>query len=397
MPLLPALRLALWLLVGGAAAYLLFALASVLAFRPPRPLGKSPRPRTIVLRPLCGDEHGLDLALESLLAQEVSDEFRFVFGVDSGRDPALIVARTVAARHPNRRVEFVIDPRKHGANHKVSNLINMATCGLDEIVVLSDSDVILPPGSLQALVDATSPAEVGAVTSLYRGRPGDDSSLVQRLGALYLDGWFLPTALLHARIAPASVCYGQLTAIKREVLESCGGLEALADSLADDTELGHFARRAGRKIVFAPHVVEVWVNDASLRALFSHEVRWARTIRALHPLGYFASIFMHPGPLPLLLTIVDPSVPAWLSVLGLGLLRWVLVWTTHARFGCAAGLKRANPLTLVVRGQLYFAVWVVGFFGSKIRWRGRELRVGPNATVEQARERPASLATLSER
>lgn len=371
-----------WLLLAASAAYLLAALASVLAFRANRGLGRPTAAQVSVLRPLCGDEHGLEGALESLLAQDVDDaRFSFVFGVASPHDPALDVARAVAARHPNRRVEFVVDPAVHGANPKVSNLINMSVHGLEEIVVVTDSDVFLPSSSLRRLVDATAPDDVGAVTALYRGRPWTPSSIVQRFGALYLDGWFLPTALLHARVAPAAVCYGQLTAIKRDVLPG-GGFKALANALADDTELGHLARQAGRRVVFAPDVVEVCVNDASLRVLFAHELRWARTIRALQPIGYMASIVMHPGPLPLLLTVLQPGPWAWAGVLGLALLRWVLVATTHARLGRAAGLRAVDPVTLWVRDQLYFVVWITGFFGRRISWRGRALSVGPNATVE---------------
>lgn len=379
---LTVLGAACWLLLVASAAYLFAALASVLAFRPPRAVGEQARGRVSVLRPLCGEEDGLESALESLLSQDVDDtRFRFVFGVASPDDPALDIARTVAGRHPDRRVEFVVDPAIHGANPKVSNLINMSARGLEEIVVVTDSDVFLPPSSLRRLVDATSPEEVGAVTALYRGRPWTSGSAVQRFGALYLDGWFLPTALLHARIAPAAVCYGQLTAIKRDVLPG-GGFGALANVLADDTELGHLARQAGRKIIFAPDVVEVCVNDANLGVLFGHELRWARTIRALQPVGYMASIVMHPGPLPLLLTVLQPGLSAWAGVLGLVFLRWLLVATTHARLGRAAGLGRIDPLTLWARDQLYFVVWIAGFFGRKISWRGRALWVGPNATVE---------------
>lgn len=370
-----------WLLVAASAAYLLAALGSVAAFRAPRPAGPGRAFEVTVLRPLCGDEPGLELGLESLLSQAVDrHRFRFVFGVASARDPALAVARAVAARHPQRRVEVVVDARTHGANPKVSNLINMSAGGLDEMLVVTDSDVILPPGSLQAIVDAAAPPEVGAATALSRGRPTDRASIAQRFGALYLDGWFLPTALLHARIAPAAVCYGQLTAIKRELLPGAG-FEGLADVLADDTELGHLTRRAGRAIVFAPHVVEACVNDADLATLFNHELRWAKTIRALRPLGYAASIVMHPGPLPLLAPLLARDGWSWLAVLGLAMLRWVLVTVTHLRFGRAQGLWPVDPLSLWVRDQLYFAVWVCGFFGRGIRWRGRTLQIGADATV----------------
>ena len=383
--LLVAARVSIWLLVCGVAAYLVLACGCVVAFRPAVVTENAKRWRVTVLRPLCGDEPGLALALHSLLSQHVSaDEIRFVFGVASAADTALPVARAIASHYAGHRIDFVINPDIHGANPKVSNLMNMAAGGLAELVVISDSDVILPPGSLQGLLDAAEPFEVGAVTALTRGRPGNPGSLCHQFGALYLDGWFLPTALVHARLASMSVCYGQLTAVKREVLDHGGGFEALRNALADDTELGHMTRRAGRRIVFAPHAPEVLVNDAGWRALFAHELRWARTIKALQPRGYAASVFMHPGPLPFVLAMIEPGALAWLVIAGLILLRWCLVTLTRLRFGRAEGSKPADPLTLWSRDQLYFAVWLVGFFGSAITWREHRLNVGPNATVKHA-------------
>src|SRR5207249_1153217 len=236
--------------------------------------------------------------------------------------------------HPDRQVEFCIDLRSHGANPKVSNLINMAAGGLDEIIVISDSDVVIAPGALQRLVDAMAAKGVGAVTSLYRGRPVTNSA-VPLFGALYLDGWFLPTAVLHARLATPQVCYGPLTAIRREVLAQAGGLSSLADSLADDTELGRLTRRQGLRIAFAPDVAETWVNERTWRELFQHELRWARMIRALEPQGYLASIFMHPGPLPLLLALLEEDWLVWAACAGVLLLRWALVSLTWRRFGRA--------------------------------------------------------------
>ena len=386
-----------WLLVVGSAAYLSLAILSVAAFRPCAGSQPVRAQRVTVMRPLCGGERGLDEGIESLLSQAIDKRLvRFVFGVTSVTDPALSIARQVADRFPDRRVQFVVDPTVHGTNPKVSNLINMSVDGLDELVVVTDSDVVLPPGSLQRLIDAAEPVHVGAVTALSRGRPGEALSRSQRFGALYLDGWFLPTALLHARLGEASVCYGQLTAIKREVLPG-GSFEALADVLADDTELGHLARRAGRSIRFAPDVVEAWVNDTDLTALFTHELRWARTIRALQPVGYVASIFMHPGPLPLCLVAMQPTIATASAAVGLVALRWLLVTLTHARLGRAAELKHADPISLWLRDQIYFGVWVSGFFGHKIAWRGRQLWVGPAATVSVRRTNQNGSTNLARR
>lgn len=363
--------LALALTLAGAA-YLLLALASVAAYRPPPPGTWPAAPRVTVLKPLCGDEAGLEAALATFLGQQTHSPLRFVFGAADAEDPALAIARKIAARFPGAAAKFVADPAVHGPNPKVSNLINLAGAGLDEVVVLSDSDSAIGEGVLQRAIDALAPPRVGAVTALYRARPGIAGDRWRRFGAWFLDYWFLPMAVLHARLAPLSVTYGPLTLIKREVLDAIGGLAALADHLSDDAELGRLVRAAGYDIVFAPDLAETLVNDASHAALFDHELRWARTVRGLDAPGFAASLVSHPGPLPLLL-LVQPGWTALAGIAALPLLRWALVHLVARRFGRAEGLPRPGPLAIWLRDCYSFAVWASAFAVGRVGWRGQKL------------------------
>lgn len=382
-----------WIVAAGNAGYLLLALLSIWMHRAPAHLAAAsdPPPTVTVLKPLCGAEPGLELALESFLAQAVDGPLRIVFGVASAQDGALRIAQEAAHRHPEVSVEFCINHAQHGANPKVSNLINMASRGLDEIVVVSDSDVVIPQGALQRLIDQFRAPDVGATTTLYRGRPVDGGHLAQRMGALYLDGWYLPSAILHARLASPQVCFGPMTALRRAVLDRTGGFQTLADSLADDTELGSLTRRAGYRIAFSPDIAETWVSDGGIAALFAHELRWARTIRALKPVGYVASIFTHPGPAPLLLALLSGGVMPWAVCAGLIILRWSLVQATWRKFGRARDLPNAGPILLWLREQLYFAVWICGHFGRHIVWRGNAFTIGAKASLIRPDEPRATL------
>jgi len=359
----------------AATAYLLLALAAVMAWRPrPGPGWTSPA-RVTLLKPLCGLEDGLEEALESFFAQETTASVRYVFGVGDPGDPALDLARRVAARFPASEALFVADPRRHGANPKVGNLINMAaSSGLDEVVILSDSDIVLGPGALQRAIDALSAPGVGAVTALYRGRPGRADDLIRRFGAWFLDYWFLPMATLHARLAPLSVTYGPLTAIRGEVLAQAGGLEALADHLSDDAELGRLVREAGLRVAFTPDIAETLVNDVDRADLFDHELRWSRTVRGLDPLGFFASVVSHPGPLPLLL-LLRPSWWAAIGILAPLVLRWMLVLTVEKRFGRAGNLPRPGLIAIWWRDIWCFAVWAAACVVGRVGWRGRRLEI----------------------
>jgi ceramide glucosyltransferase len=372
-----------WAITAGAVAYLVLALITLLLHRRDRASVSPFRCSTIVLKPLCGDEPGLDAALESFITQRTAGPVRYVFGVAAEDDGALRIARSLVERFPDVSMDVVVDPRTHGSNPKVSNLINMTQAGMDEVIVIADSDVVIQPGALQALLDELGAPDVGAATCLYRGRTSGPHAFASTLGALYLDGWFLPAAVLHARLATPQVCYGPMTALRRDMLQGGGGFQALANSLADDTELGHLTRRQGFRIAIAPVIAETLVNERGMGDLLSHELRWARTMRALQPLGYPAMIFTHPGPLSLALAVLDPGVATAAAALALVLLRWALVSIVHRKFGRAPGLAAPGPLLLLLREQIYFCVWVAGFFGRQIRWRGRPFEIGDGATLRQ--------------
>jgi ceramide glucosyltransferase len=371
-------------LTAAAIAYLLLAIAAVAAFRPKQGPGWPEPPRVTLLKPMCGLEDGLEEAIASFLAQEVASPVRFVFGFADETDPALALCRKVAARFPGRDVANVVDATVHGPNPKVSNLVNMARLGLDEVVVLSDSDIVIAPGVLQRAIDALAAPRLGAVTALYRSRPGMVAEPWRRFGAWFLDYWFLPMAVLHARLAPLSVTYGPLTAIRADVLARVGGLEALADHLSDDAELGRLVRQAGFAVAFSPDTVETLVNDASHAELFDHELRWSRTVRGLDPLGFAASVISHPGPLPLLL-LVRPDLLALGAIATPVILRWLLVFIVERRFGRAEGLARPGPLGIWLRDAYCFAVWAAACVVRQVGWRGQTLEVRRHEIMHPAK------------
>jgi ceramide glucosyltransferase len=125
-------------LCTGAVAYRLLAMVAVASWRPVTSSAWAEPPSVTVLKPLCGMEDGLEEAIASFLSQDSTSTVRFVFGVAVPDDPALEVARRLAADYPDRDVVFVVDGEQHGANRKVSNLVNMAKTGLSEVVVISD-------------------------------------------------------------------------------------------------------------------------------------------------------------------------------------------------------------------------------------------------------------------
>ena len=89
-------------------------------------------------------------------------------------------------------------------------------------------------------------------------------------------------------------------AVRRSVVTGFGGLEALADQLADDYMLGHLTVAQGRRVAVCDYVVENVIGETSLRSALLHELRWARTISRLRPVGFALSLVTDTLPVCLL-------------------------------------------------------------------------------------------------
>lgn len=324
-----------------------------------------------VLKPVSGDEPLLEAALETLFSQD-HPEFQIVFGLQNPADPARAVIDRLCARYPARDVAVVVDPTKHGANGKVSNLINMLPAARHAILVIADSDVHAPQGWLADVVATLETEGTGLATALYTGLAANDGPLAA-LGAAAITHGFLPGAVL-GRALGRQDCFGSTMALRRGTLDAIGGFEALADHLADDHLLGVLVRREGLRVALARSIVATTVPEARLADLFRHELRWARTIRRLEPLGYAASVMQYPLFWAFLATLADRHF-VWLFLIAWALRAWIATSTAQ---GVEQPTERRTPTWLwPMRDFLSVVVWGTSYLSDTVSWRGALLRAAP--------------------
>jgi ceramide glucosyltransferase len=353
----------------AGAAYLAAASWAVLRFvHRPRAVAGPGEPVTI-LKPLHGEDAELYDNLRSF-ARQLYPVFQIVFGVREPTDPAIDIVRRLIADHPDGDFALVVEPRVSGTNFKVSNLENMLAAAKHPILVIADSDMRVDRDYLAAVTGPLADPQTGLVTCLYRGRPAD--ARWSRLGAMFVNHGFLPSALVGEWLRPGDACFGATMALRRSTLDAIGGFAPLRDQLADDYALGSAVRRSGARVVLSPHLVDTIVAEPTLGALFRHELRWARTIRLLAPAGYAASFVTHPVALAALGVALSLFSPAMLAIFGLVLAcRIATVWVDDR----ALGLPATAPWLVPVRDLLSFAVFVGSFLGNSIAWRDRRFRL----------------------
>jgi ceramide glucosyltransferase len=354
--------------------YLLAATVLVGRFARTQPLSMSAiTPTVTILKPLHGDDADLVDNLMSFAEQCYAGAVQIVCGVADAHDPAVAVVERlcVAAATPN--IELVIDAALHGANRKVSNLINMTPRIRHEVVILSDSDIRVGPDYLARVLTALQQPRVGAVTCLYHGVAV--SGPWSQLGALFINAHFLPSVVLGLASGLAQPCFGSTIALKRSTLDAIGGFAAFADRLDDDYAIGAAVREGGEVVAIPPFTVAHLCSEASLRELWRHELRWARTIRNIAPLGHAGSVVMHPLAWALGALALTPwsglLIPAAATTIAAILCRVALLRSVARGFGLPAQPYWLTP----VRDLLSFMVFVASFLGRDVSWKGHRYRL----------------------
>jgi ceramide glucosyltransferase len=367
-----------------ATGYALLALLAVLIWQLKDGAKTSGRlPPVTVLKPLCGAEPGLYENLRSFCQQDYP-EFQIVFGVRDRDDPALAVVTRLLAEFPSLAISVVVDPRQHGTNRKVSSLINMLARARHDVLVMADSDAYVGSDYLKSVTAPLLDRKVGLVTCIYHGEP--TARIWSRLGAMYVNEWYMPSVLLARLFGHEGYASGQTLCIRRETLQGIGGLRAIADDLADDYRLGELVRGLGLRIVLSPYLLKAEHHEPTLDLLVQHEVRWMRTLRVLRPRSFSLIFFGFSLPLAVL----------GLLLCSMGSMPSMLVWTlfevtvlSRVALHFAHRLRGDRPLLadfwlLPARDLLLCWVWWRTFFTSRITWRGSEFDVDAHGIMRSS-------------
>lgn len=358
------------------ALYSVMSAISFWRFFDKTPPAASGHEAVTILKPLHGDEPALFENLATFLEQNHDGPVQLLCGVQRSDDPAIIVVKALRARFPDAVIDLVINPALHGANGKISNLINMMEKAAHPILVLSDSDIAVAPDYLSQILAALDQPGTGAVTCLYQGR--GDVGFWSRMGAAGLSYQMLPGAAFGVATGLATPCMGSTIAMRRETLDQIGEFAAFFDILADDYAIGEAVRGLGLKVAVPPMLVTHGSAERSFAELWKHELRWGATVRSIVPGAYFASIVSMPFPLALLGMLMTQNyrIGGIIALLTL-LARALVVWAVNAKAG-----KHTAPLWLLpFRDCLTLAVFFGSYFVRTVEWRGSALQMKPHGRI----------------
>jgi ceramide glucosyltransferase len=364
------------LLTLSGMAYGLIALWAAKAFL----RAHRARPRTgfappvSVFKPLKGVDPRMYAAFASHCAQNYAGEWELLFGVSSLEDDAVSAVARLRVEHPSLAVRLIECPARLGANGKVSTLAQLLPHARFEHLVVNDSDIVVSPGYLAAVVAPFQDAKTGLVTVPYIGRA--ERSLWSRLEALGISTDFM-AGVLTARKLEGGIRFGlgSTLATTKTALAAIGGFEPLVNLLADDYELGARLSAAGYRVELVHEVVETTVPAYSLRGFCHHQLRWSRSTRDSRRLGYLGLGVTYVLPWALA-AVVASGCSLWsLSLLSMALLVRVGVALTVGVGILRDGQVLRDIGLLPLRDCFGLLFWAWSYASDRVVWRGQRFRL----------------------
>jgi ceramide glucosyltransferase len=361
-------------LLTGSLVYCLLILVAVRRYLAvPVPTLTAPVPISI-LKPLAGVDEGLEENLLSFFSQRYP-EFEILAAVREPADPAVAVFHRVAARFPNVPSRLLFTGEPPYPNAKVFSLDHMFRAACYDLLVMSDSDIRVTPDMLSRVAAEFEDPQVGMATCPYRAVAGP--SFWSLLEAIGMNTEFWGSAIVARMLEGMRFAVGPTIVARRDVIEKLGGFNRVKDYLAEDFVLGKFAAEAGCGVILSRYVIEHRIGSQRFWPNAVHRVRWCRSTRRSRPAGYVGEIFTNPLPLALALLAARPQ---WWPLFAFAcLVRAAAAWAV-------AGPVLHDPVTarrcwlVPLQDLLSFVVWLAGFFGNTIAWRGRQYHLHPDGT-----------------
>ncbi|WAR02775.1 CEGTB-like protein [Mya arenaria] len=196
-----------------------------------------------VIKPLVGVDSNLYYNLETFFKMTYP-KFELLFSVQDEQDPAIMIVQKLIERYPKVDAKLFIGIQYAGPNGKVNNMMKAYQASRYHLVNISDSSIQAPPDNLYDMVGHMT-ADTGVVLQMpfccdRKGFAG----IYEKV----FFGTMQARNMLSAVATGINCSTGMSSLIRKEIVETAGGLDTFAKYLAEDFFLAHEAVLQGYKV-----------------------------------------------------------------------------------------------------------------------------------------------------
>lgn len=310
--------------------------------------------------------------------------YELVFCVAHAEDAVVPAIRAAMARFPAVPARLLVGDDRISGNPKLNNCVKGWEAARHDWVILADSNVLMPPGYIRQMMAAWR-RDTGLVCSTPVGsRPQGFWAEVECA--------FLNTLQARWQYAGEALglgfAQGKSMLWNKPMLDANGGIRALAAEIAEDAAATKLVNRLGLKVHLVDAPFEQPLGRRTSGEIWSRQTRWARLRRATFPL-FFAPEILTGAAVPMLLALLaaaDAGTSLWAVFLAV----LAAAYLPECALAAAKGW-RVSPISIpamMLRDCLLPAVWLRGWLGGAVEWRGNEMDIRANRLAEDV-EAPA--------
>jgi ceramide glucosyltransferase len=335
-------------------------------------------PAVSVLRPVCGIENFLSETLASSFRLNHPD-YEVIFCAARQDDPAIAIVRQLIAANPQVSARLLVGDDGIGANPKLSNLVKGWDAARHEWILIADSNAVMEPDLVCAFFSAWR-ADTGVVCSMPIGsRPETFAAELECafLNTLQARFQYVSEALGHG------FAQGKTMLLRRDVINSAGGIRALAAETAEDAATTKLVRGAGLRVQLVDKPVEQPLGRRRLKQVWARQLRWARLRRVSFPLLFLPELFVGSALPVAALGIAASAYGLSVSVSAISLL--LAIWLgAEALLARAAGwhFTLRTAAALLIRDLLLPPLWIASWVGNDYVWRENRITAMPGQALQ---------------
>lgn len=327
---------------------------------------------------------GLDVGaldnFQTYFLQILNNEYEIIFCIEEESDPAVRVIREVCELNNNVTSKIIFSGKNVRYEGKMHNLTEALKHACGSVVVFIDSDVrLINQNYISDFIKPLVEDEVGLITCFQAcyGARTIGAGLISIMSNADLMGYFVS---LYSW-GKLDLANGAVLAIRKDVLDSIGGLSDLRNKVLNDAALARKIVNIDKEIILADSPARIYSGDAKIGDWWHQASRWHIAIKSfVKPIEYllfgitrlglfFAVIYFLFTPISQLSALVL-AIPVLSRTLSLALINGIFIrdMSTWKYFWLIYIIDLCNVIFLIKP-----------FFTRRILWRGRRYIVLDNA------------------
>ncbi len=336
-----------------------------------------------ILRPVCGIENFIEETLRSTFHLD-HPNYEVVFCAADPDDPVIPIVRALIAAHPHVEAKLLIGNSTISANPKLNNLVKGWHGSRHDWVLMIDSNVQMPKDHVRRMLAAWR-EDTGLVCSPPIGSaPGN---IWAELECAFLNTYQARWQYFADSIG-LGFAQGKSMLWRRDLLDRAGGIETLANEIAEDAAATKMIRAQGLRVRLVSEPFVQPLGHRGLADVWRRQVRWARLRRETFRLYFVPELFVGAVP-PLALGAVIAAAAGWpfAGTIAPMAAAW---YAAEAALAHAAGwqLSWRSVAMWMVRDALLPVLWIAAWARDDFEWRGNAMSVAVDVFGQELTAKP---------